>query len=502
MATINELHRSMDALESLEKYEKAAKIYRLNSIQLPFWRDWTLSSDPSKFLTSEPLHHWHKQFWDHDAKWCIYMLGGAEIDFRFSVLHNRSGYQHFYEGISNLKQVTGREQRDIQRYILVVIADAVPPWFLVAIRALLDFRYFAQSSVITEDVCGHIHNALSLFHQHKDAILDAGARRGKKDKIDNWRIPKLELLQSVTANIRLNGVACQWSADFMEHEHIKVVKDPVHSGNNRNNEPQICWYLDRIEKIRHFSLVTALRDSGVRFSATEEENEEEEEDCIVSATSDLFPFLWTFGYDTTSTSSKVPDYFYTANLVKRGLLGLLKGSPLIPSRTYQCADNVVYHLARDPCHTKITIMDAAQLYNIPDLPVAIASFIARVTTEPTNGHIDSVGGRRQNLNGFLPVSYIQTWKKLRYQTTAYHFPHKKLAPYTINAVLHHLPGLMASLTPESSTLIQIKNGHRVVFLVSRYYEFLCYHSPDMSRSCCGQHLFNLPNSTLYFPIHI
>ena len=183
LSTINKIRGSANA--KLETYEKAAKSYRLNGVQLPFWRDWTLSSDPSSFLTSEPLHHWHKQFWDHDTKWCIYMLGGAGIDFRFSVLYNRSGYRHFKEGISGLKQVTGREQRDIQRYIIVVIADAVPPQFLVAIRALLDFRYFAQSSVINERVCQNITDALSLFHQHKGAILDAGARRGKKGKIDN-----------------------------------------------------------------------------------------------------------------------------------------------------------------------------------------------------------------------------------------------------------------------------------------------------------------------------
>ena len=74
-----------------------------------------------------------------------------------------------------MKQVTGREQRDIQRYIIVVIADAVPPRFLVAIWALLDFHYFAQSPRINEEVCQNIGDALSLFHQHKEAILDAGA---------------------------------------------------------------------------------------------------------------------------------------------------------------------------------------------------------------------------------------------------------------------------------------------------------------------------------------
>ncbi len=104
------------------------------------------------------------------------MLGTAEIDLRFSVLQNHSGYRHFKKGISSLKQVTGHEQRDIQWYIIVVIADAVPPRFLVAIQALLDFRYFAQLFVINEKVCKNINDTLSLFHQHKEAILEAGAR--------------------------------------------------------------------------------------------------------------------------------------------------------------------------------------------------------------------------------------------------------------------------------------------------------------------------------------
>ena len=66
----------------LDAYIKLAKVYRLNGIHRPFWCDWPLSN-PSEFFTPEPLHHWHKMFWDHDAKWCIHDVGPAEIDFRF-----------------------------------------------------------------------------------------------------------------------------------------------------------------------------------------------------------------------------------------------------------------------------------------------------------------------------------------------------------------------------------------------------------------------------------
>jgi hypothetical protein len=101
----------------LDAYFKAAMGFRLNGVHRPFWRDWALS-DPSIFLTPEPLHHWHKAFWDHDVKWCINVLGGPEIDFRFSVLQPHTGLRHFREGISSLKQVTGRDHRNIQRHII------------------------------------------------------------------------------------------------------------------------------------------------------------------------------------------------------------------------------------------------------------------------------------------------------------------------------------------------------------------------------------------------
>ena len=322
---LNQIHHSETDLGTLEKYEKVVKTYCLNGVQLPFWRNWSLSADCSKFLTSEPLHHWHRMFWDHDAKWCIIAVGEVEIDFRFSVLHNRTGYRHFGDSISKLKQVTGREQRDIQRYIIVVIADAVPPLFLITIQALVDFQYLAQSPRINENVCERIADALWTFHQHKQAILDAGARRGKKKPLDHFQIPKLELLQSVVTTIKLSGPPCQWSANFTEHAHIEVVKNPARSGSNHDHESQICRYLDRLEKIRNFTLATSIRDAGVRFgNATFEEElvDEDEigfrEDVAVSTMAQLLPFLWTSGYHTGTP--QVMDYFYRADLLKRGLL--------------------------------------------------------------------------------------------------------------------------------------------------------------------------------------
>ena len=110
----------------------------LNGVHWPFWRDWPLA-EPSLFLTPELLHHWHKMFWDHDARWCIHTVGATEIDFRFSILQPHVGFHHFPEGISSLKQVTGCEHCDVQCHIVGVIAGTISRNFLIAIRALMAF---------------------------------------------------------------------------------------------------------------------------------------------------------------------------------------------------------------------------------------------------------------------------------------------------------------------------------------------------------------------------
>jgi Plavaka transposase len=421
----------------LEGYVKEMMKYRLNGVHRPFWRDWPLA-DPSIFLTSEPLHHWHKQFWDHDVKWCMNAVGKPEFDFRFAVLHPQTGFRHFKEGISSLKQVTGREHRDVQRYIVSVITDAVPPKFLVAIRALLDFRYLAQSRVVSEETCTSIDNSLREFHSHKQAIIDAGARRGQKSTIDNWYIPKLEFFQSVVTNIRENGVAIQWSADTTEHAHITTIKDPARSGNNQNYEPQICRYLDRLDKLRHFDLATCIKEAKVDFRAgpgAEEDNLEgeglEEDDFLVTSSSSLLTHI-----DPVSSLSgpyrNIVDYFYRASELKQ-LLQHRKDIPL-PLRTSECSSHVAIHLGRDPSYKQLLVDEVAQMYQIPDLRPALGDYLQRITTGNVQGPLDIKGRRLSRENCDLPFDRLEVWKKIYLQSKSYHHPHTVLPAQSINAM--------------------------------------------------------------------
>ena len=205
----------LDAIEEdinpwdLKNYIWWAATYCLNGVHRPFWHDWPLS-DPLKFFMPEPFHHWHKMLWDHDAWWCINAVGHDKINFRFSILHPHTGYQQFPEGISKLKQVTGWEHHDIQHNIIAVIANAVPPNFLIAIRALANFQYLAQAPKISDTLCTKINEAIQEPHHHKNTIISISAWTSKGScVIDNWYIPKLELLQSVVSSTCGGGVPMQ-----------------------------------------------------------------------------------------------------------------------------------------------------------------------------------------------------------------------------------------------------------------------------------------------------
>jgi hypothetical protein len=47
--------------------------------------------------------------------------------------------------------------------------------FLIAIRALMDFRYLAQAPQLLEQTCTLIDQALEEFHEHKHSIIETSA---------------------------------------------------------------------------------------------------------------------------------------------------------------------------------------------------------------------------------------------------------------------------------------------------------------------------------------
>lgn len=433
------IRKKADPSGDLPAYAREAMKFRLNGVDELFWRDWP-GAEPSKFLTPEPLHHWHKAFWDHDAKWCIRAVGSEEIDFRFSILPYRVGFRQFKEGISKLKQVTGREHRDAERYMVATIAGAVPKNFLIAIRALMDFRYLAQAPVISDDDCNNIENALREFHKHKDAILEAGARVGAHNNpIDNWWIPKLEMLQSVVPNIRANGAVFQWSADITEHAHITQIKKPARAGNGLDYDSQICRTLDRTDKIRRFDLATSIRAAGIQFG---HDSNSEIDDNWYDDASDVDNGM-PYQIDQTSnllaninsvsalggSQRQIVDYFQRAIDLQQGK------HPRAPRpfRTFTMA-STAFQLPRDPQLRKILIDVTSQKFDLPDLRPALAEYLRRISSNDVDLCSVPIGGRRSASSSYsLPVDSIQVWTTMRIQVKQYHRPSIAARPQTLMA---------------------------------------------------------------------
>ena len=407
----------------LELYAKESRTrFRLNGVHLLFWRDWTLpdgiAPEPSQFLTPEPLHHWHKQFWDHDAKWCIRAVGGAEIDLRFSLLQPCVGFRHFKAGISSLKQVTGRDHRNVQRYIVPIIADAVPKGFLLCIRALSDFRYLAQSHSIDSRTLIEIADALTLFHQNKQAILDAKARVGKGNKpLNHFFIPKLEFLHNVTTSICWSGPPIQWSADPTERAHIDAIKVPSENTNNGQYGPHICQYLDRDEKRRLFDLATAIHEAGGDLESIIYNVSGNQQDPNDDTLDDEPNEDWIAELGTTSTtcgpSRKTVDLFAAASVLIARTQSEDPASIPQPLRTFSTSWTA-FNLKRRADIARISVDSLAEKYNLPDLRPALLDFLSQYAQSPLVHCIS--GPRRTWVDTRLPFEHVMAWSSLRLQT--------------------------------------------------------------------------------------
>lgn len=267
-----------------------------------------------------------------------------------------------------------------------------------------------------------IDDALQEFHDHKDSIILAGVRTGKGGRIiNNWHIPKLEFMQSITASIRESGVPMQWSADHTERCHITLVKDPSRSGNRQDYESQICRYLDRIEKCRLFNLATAIRnaedDVSSLWSHADVDGWENEDDADEG---DPQPAT----HSESSRRARHANYFELARSLE---CGTYPAAPL-PYRTIVRGQTAL-HLSRDPA-MNFSVDEAMKNFNLPDLRRALADFLAHSNYEDSI----AIGGRRMAaVDTQLPFDELQIWTKIQLQNHSYHAPYNILPPQTVNA---------------------------------------------------------------------
>ncbi|KAG1901600.1 uncharacterized protein F5891DRAFT_1187471 [Suillus fuscotomentosus] len=275
----------------------------------------------------------------------------------------------------------------------------------------MDVQYMAQSPLPDENLLVRIDRSLSIFHENKDIILSLGARMGTKKPIDNLFIPKLELMQSITASSRKVGALIQWSADTTEHAHISKIKDPVRHTNNNDYDPQIC------------PLKSSCAHSNSEEFLENEVDEEDDEDCD-ELTDPRTALLEELNHTCITTK-----YFSKA----RQLVATRRDNIPHPPRTFVAASTTI-HLNFFPTHTGLKIDEVTDDFNIPDLRQVLSDFLQCNTRNGEAGH--GLGVPRRSLIDrplTLPFEHIQVWHVVCLQQVSFHNASVILPAQTVHA---------------------------------------------------------------------
>ncbi|KAG2030385.1 hypothetical protein BDR03DRAFT_936678 [Suillus americanus] len=317
----------------VQEFQEAAKVLYLSRVRLPFWLNWCFT-DPAIFLSLEILHTCHKFFFDHILKWCKEVVGANELDACCCLQHKCTGTHHFGQGVSHVQQMMGQEHRDIQCTIVTTIAGITDPDFICAVRALVYFIYKAQSPTFTPTSITDVASSLQELHAFKHAILH------------HFEIPKLKLLASFTQAIPQLGSIIQFTADC---------KNPFEHTSHQcaTFTEQIVHLLDQEETARQFDLYALLCSNSLSLN-----------NLIINEFDKVIDMDPMLGWIARIAPEELSHLQGPRPVRNHFLKGLLSED-----------SRIAFHITVSSDHTKRTPLFLAQLYQLPDFPLKLCSFI-------------------------------------------------------------------------------------------------------------------------------
>jgi hypothetical protein len=242
---------------SYREFVDACKAVRIKPIAKPFWHQLPFV-DIFQSITPDILHQLLQGVFKHMISWLDQAYGSAEIDARCQRLIPNHHIRIFAGGITGLSRVTGKEHGLMGRVILGVIADLSLPGgydsarLLRAVRALLDFLYLAELTLISVQHLRLMKKALNTFHENKQIFVDLGIR-------GDFNIPKLHSCLHYVDSIRRFGTTDNYNTQHTERLHIELAKDAFRATNMRDELPQMTAWLERWEQVQEYTRYIAWR---------------------------------------------------------------------------------------------------------------------------------------------------------------------------------------------------------------------------------------------------